>query len=180
MRCQSSLIDHTYSNEKTPLQGIIGCECEHPKREDTDLNSSNIEVTLTKNKQLKGIKSFRHKRHLKSGAARRAVVTANIPVVNVGAAPRQHPTKLWGHEEESTVKRKDKIADLEHAVKAKVSNKEVNVIMIDKEKKTVHMDHDNYDRHRHAVEIVEETPLHHWFNDSLEDNMEIQVNSYHH
>ncbi|GJS98010.1 hypothetical protein Tco_0819180 [Tanacetum coccineum] len=179
-------------------QGIIGCECEHPKRGDTDLNS-------------------RHKRHLKSGAARRAAVTANIPVVNVGAAPRQHPTKevelleemygslkgvlrcavtilvrlsngelsiktiiegpskiLWGHEEESTVKRKDKIADLEHAVKAKGSNKEVNGIMIDKEKKMVHMDHDNYDRHRHAVEIVEDTPLHHWFNDSLEDNMEIQ------
>ncbi|GJZ17121.1 retrotransposon protein, putative, ty1-copia subclass [Tanacetum coccineum] len=29
-----------YSNEKTPLQVIIGGECEHPKREDTDLNSS--------------------------------------------------------------------------------------------------------------------------------------------
>ncbi|GKC66041.1 hypothetical protein Tco_1098639 [Tanacetum coccineum] len=61
-----------------------------------------------------------------------------------------------------------------NSVKAKGSNKEVNGIMIDKEKKTVHMDHDNYDRHRHAVEIVEETPLHHWFKDSLEDNMEIQ------
>ncbi|GJV75378.1 hypothetical protein Tco_1506962 [Tanacetum coccineum] len=39
----------------------------------------------------------------------------------------------------------------------------------------VHMDHDTYDRHRHATEIVEETPLHHWFKDSLEDNMEIQT-----
>nr|GFB90875.1 putative glutamine amidotransferase GAT1_2.1 [Tanacetum cinerariifolium] len=51
---------------------------------------------------------------------------------------------------------------------------------VPQEKKTVHMDYDNYDGHRHAVEIVEETPLHHWFKDSLEDNMEIQVNSYHH
>ncbi|GJV25382.1 hypothetical protein Tco_1378077 [Tanacetum coccineum] len=31
-----------YSNEKTPLQVIIGGECEHPKREDTDLNSSHF------------------------------------------------------------------------------------------------------------------------------------------
>ncbi|GJR22061.1 putative glutamine amidotransferase [Tanacetum coccineum] len=51
---------------------------------------------------------------------------------------------------------------------------------VPEEKKTVHMDYDNYDGHRHAVEIVEETPLHHWFKDSLEDNMEIQLNSYHH
>ncbi|GKA89533.1 hypothetical protein Tco_0811345 [Tanacetum coccineum] len=35
-------IDHTYSNEKTPLQVIIGGECEHPKSEDTDLNSSHF------------------------------------------------------------------------------------------------------------------------------------------
>ncbi|GJX49935.1 putative glutamine amidotransferase [Tanacetum coccineum] len=32
----------------------------------------------------------------------------------------------------------------------------------------------------YKILIVEETPLHHWFKDSLEDNMEIQVNSYHH
>lgn len=48
------------------------------------------------------------------------------------------------------------------------------------EKKVIHMDYDNYDGHRHVVEIVEETPLHEWFQDSLEDNMEIRVNSYHH
>nr|GEW04731.1 putative glutamine amidotransferase GAT1_2.1 [Tanacetum cinerariifolium] len=45
---------------------------------------------------------------------------------------------------------------------------------VSQEKKTVRMDHDTYDRHRHAVEIVEESPLHHWFKDSLEDNREIQ------
>ncbi|KAI7757555.1 hypothetical protein M8C21_019752 [Ambrosia artemisiifolia] len=48
------------------------------------------------------------------------------------------------------------------------------------EKKVVHMDYDNYDGHRHPVKIVEETPLHQWFKDSLTDDMEIQVNSYHH
>ncbi|XP_071707122.1 putative glutamine amidotransferase GAT1_2.1 [Rutidosis leptorrhynchoides] len=49
------------------------------------------------------------------------------------------------------------------------------------EKKVVHMDYDNYDGHRHVVEIVKETPLHDWFKESLEDdNMEIMVNSYHH
>ncbi|KAK9071401.1 hypothetical protein SSX86_009970 [Deinandra increscens subsp. villosa] len=48
------------------------------------------------------------------------------------------------------------------------------------EKKVVHMDYDNYDGHRHVVKIVEETPLHQWFKDSLEDSMEIGVNSYHH
>ncbi|KAM0022301.1 putative gamma-glutamyl-gamma-aminobutyrate hydrolase [Helianthus debilis subsp. tardiflorus] len=48
------------------------------------------------------------------------------------------------------------------------------------EKKVVHMDYENYDGHRHAVKIVEETPLHQWFKDSLKDDMEIQVNSYHH
>ncbi|KAI3747783.1 hypothetical protein L6452_10435 [Arctium lappa] len=49
-----------------------------------------------------------------------------------------------------------------------------------KENKVIHMDYDNYDGHRHEVSIVEDTPLHRWFKDSLEDKMEIQVNSYHH
>ncbi|KAJ6867292.1 hypothetical protein NC652_038496 [Populus alba x Populus x berolinensis] len=44
-----------------------------------------------------------------------------------------------------------------------------------------HMDYDNYDGHRHVVKVVENTPLHDWFRDSLEeDKMEILVNSYHH
>nr|XP_043618399.1 putative glutamine amidotransferase GAT1_2.1 [Erigeron canadensis] len=48
-------------------------------------------------------------------------------------------------------------------------------------KKVVHIDYENYDGHRHVVEIVENTPLHHWFKDSLEEErMEINVNSYHH
>ncbi|XP_047255271.1 putative glutamine amidotransferase GAT1_2.1 isoform X2 [Capsicum annuum] len=50
--------------------------------------------------------------------------------------------------------------------------------------KVVHMNYDNYDGHRHVVKIVENTPLHKWFKDSLleeDDNkMEIWVNSYHH
>lgn len=48
--------------------------------------------------------------------------------------------------------------------------------------KVVHMDYENYDGHRHLVNVVENTPLHDWFKDSLEDNgkMEIMVNSYHH
>ncbi|KAJ4822390.1 hypothetical protein Tsubulata_008926 [Turnera subulata] len=44
-----------------------------------------------------------------------------------------------------------------------------------------HIDYDNYDGHRHVVEVVENTPLHHWFSDSPEEGkMEINVNSYHH
>nr|GEW18348.1 putative glutamine amidotransferase PB2B2.05 [Tanacetum cinerariifolium] len=42
------------------------------------------------------------------------------------------------------------------------------------EKKTVRMDHDTHDRHKHAAEVVEETPMDHWFKDSLEDNTKIQ------
>lgn len=49
------------------------------------------------------------------------------------------------------------------------------------ENRVVHMDYDNYDGHRHVVKVVDNTPLHHWFKDSLEDDkMEIWVNSYHH
>uniref|UniRef100_A0A5B7C2K2 Uncharacterized protein n=1 Tax=Davidia involucrata TaxID=16924 RepID=A0A5B7C2K2_DAVIN len=49
------------------------------------------------------------------------------------------------------------------------------------DERVVHIDYDNYDGHRHVVKVVENTPLHHWFKDSLEDvNMEIWVNSYHH
>ncbi|KAM3306205.1 putative glutamine amidotransferase GAT1-2.1 isoform X1 [Capsicum chacoense] len=49
------------------------------------------------------------------------------------------------------------------------------------DKRVVHIGYDNYDNHRHVVKIIENTPLHHWFKDSLEDNkMEISVNSYHH
>lgn len=44
-----------------------------------------------------------------------------------------------------------------------------------------HMNYDNYDGHRHVVKVVENTPLHQWFKDSLEEGkMEIWVNSYHH
>ncbi|KAJ4830441.1 hypothetical protein Tsubulata_029846 [Turnera subulata] len=52
---------------------------------------------------------------------------------------------------------------------------------IPEEQRVVHMDYDNYDGHRHVVKVVEDTPLHQWFKDSLEENkMEIMVNSYHH
>ncbi|XP_002516767.2 putative glutamine amidotransferase GAT1_2.1 [Ricinus communis] len=44
-----------------------------------------------------------------------------------------------------------------------------------------HIDYDNYDAHRHVVEVVENSPLQDWFKDSLDkDKMEIFVNSYHH
>ncbi|CAN6995841.1 unnamed protein product [Brassica oleracea var. botrytis] len=44
-----------------------------------------------------------------------------------------------------------------------------------------HIDYDDYDGYRHEVKIVENSPLHEWFKDSLdEENMEILVNSYHH
>ncbi|XP_004492963.1 putative glutamine amidotransferase GAT1_2.1 [Cicer arietinum] len=47
--------------------------------------------------------------------------------------------------------------------------------------KVVHMNYDDYDGHRHEVKVVENTPLYHWFKDSLEEGkMEILVNSYHH
>ncbi|KAH7533938.1 hypothetical protein FEM48_Zijuj04G0184700 [Ziziphus jujuba var. spinosa] len=47
--------------------------------------------------------------------------------------------------------------------------------------KVEHIDYDNYDGHRHVVKVVENTPLHHWFKDSLEEEkMDIWVNSYHH
>lgn len=52
---------------------------------------------------------------------------------------------------------------------------------ISEEQRVVHMDYDNYDGHRHVVRVVENTPLHQWFEDSLKENeMEIMVNSYHH
>jgi gamma-glutamyl-gamma-aminobutyrate hydrolase PuuD len=43
-----------------------------------------------------------------------------------------------------------------------------------------HMDYSNYDGHRHPVTVVKGTPLHEWFADSLQDDMQINVNSYHH
>ncbi|XP_020098084.1 uncharacterized protein LOC109716892 isoform X2 [Ananas comosus] len=49
------------------------------------------------------------------------------------------------------------------------------------EDKVAHIDYENYDGHRHAVRVVENTPLHSWFRESLEDGKtEILVNSYHH
>eukprot|EP01018_Ginkgo_biloba_P026150 Gb_40637 [translate_table: standard] len=44
-----------------------------------------------------------------------------------------------------------------------------------------HINYDDYDGHRHSVKVVKATPLHSWFEESLEDgNMDVQVNSYHH
>ncbi|KAJ6421381.1 hypothetical protein OIU84_028700 [Salix udensis] len=52
---------------------------------------------------------------------------------------------------------------------------------IQESQRVKHMDYDNYDGHRHVVKVVENTPLHDWFRDSLEeDEMQILVNSYHH
>ncbi|KAK4776235.1 hypothetical protein SAY87_024196 [Trapa incisa] len=49
------------------------------------------------------------------------------------------------------------------------------------ENRVVHMNYENYDGHRHLIKIVEDTPLHGWFRDSLdEENSEMMVNSYHH
>ncbi|KAL1192380.1 putative glutamine amidotransferase [Cardamine amara subsp. amara] len=49
------------------------------------------------------------------------------------------------------------------------------------ERRIKHIDYDNYDGYRHEVKIVENSPLHKWFKDSLNgENMEILVNSYHH
>ncbi|THU62223.1 hypothetical protein C4D60_Mb01t02850 [Musa balbisiana] len=46
---------------------------------------------------------------------------------------------------------------------------------------TVHIDYSDYDGHRHPVRVVENSPLHAWFRDSLEEaKMEIWMNSYHH
>lgn len=48
--------------------------------------------------------------------------------------------------------------------------------------KVEHLNYDNYDGHRHSVQVVKDTPLQAWFQESLKgDTMqEILVNSYHH
>ncbi|XP_027359354.1 putative glutamine amidotransferase GAT1_2.1 [Abrus precatorius] len=47
--------------------------------------------------------------------------------------------------------------------------------------RVMHINYDDYDGHRHAVTVVENTPLHRWFQGSLDEKkMEIWVNSYHH
>lgn len=47
--------------------------------------------------------------------------------------------------------------------------------------RVMHMNYDDYDGHRHEVAVVENTPLHHWFKESLvEGKNDIWVNSYHH
>ncbi|KAI3451786.1 hypothetical protein Pfo_008451 [Paulownia fortunei] len=54
-------------------------------------------------------------------------------------------------------------------------------IKVPESQRVLHMDYENYDGHRHPVRILENTPLHQWFRDSLEDGeMELWVNSYHH
>ncbi|XP_041011885.1 putative glutamine amidotransferase GAT1_2.1 [Juglans microcarpa x Juglans regia] len=47
--------------------------------------------------------------------------------------------------------------------------------------RVTHLNYEDYDGHRHPVKVVLNTPLHHWFQDSMEDEkMELMVNSYHH
>ena len=44
-----------------------------------------------------------------------------------------------------------------------------------------HINYDDYDGHRHLINVVESTPLHQWFEESLQDNnLQLNVNSYHH
>lgn len=47
--------------------------------------------------------------------------------------------------------------------------------------RVVHINYENYDGHRHQINVVRDTPLHKWFKDSVNDEtLEILVNSYHH
>ncbi|KAF3795021.1 putative glutamine amidotransferase PB2B2-05 [Nymphaea thermarum] len=46
--------------------------------------------------------------------------------------------------------------------------------------KVSHIDYENYDGHRHTVNVLEKTPLEAWFRDSLGEDMKLRVNSYHH
>lgn len=58
---------------------------------------------------------------------------------------------------------------------------ETEMARVGKQPEVRHIDYDNYDGHRHSVTVVENTPLHDWFKESLEnEKMEINVNSYHH
>jgi gamma-glutamyl-gamma-aminobutyrate hydrolase PuuD len=44
-----------------------------------------------------------------------------------------------------------------------------------------HINYDDYDGHRHPINVVESTPLHEWFKESLKgSDLELNVNSYHH
>ena len=59
--------------------------------------------------------------------------------------------------------------------------KELSNKGLEESEMVMHINYDDYDGHRHEVKVVENTPLHHWFKDSLEDDkMDILVNSYHH
>lgn len=55
---------------------------------------------------------------------------------------------------------------------------------VPEEQRVVHLNYENYDGHRHPVRVLEGTPLHQWFRESLAEEggerMEILVNSYHH
>ncbi|KAM4096780.1 hypothetical protein ACJW30_08G130500 [Castanea mollissima] len=56
--------------------------------------------------------------------------------------------------------------------------KELSKICTDGSERVSHLNYEDYDGHRHAVGVVEDTPLHHWFEDSLEDEkMDIMVNT---
>lgn len=58
--------------------------------------------------------------------------------------------------------------------------KELSRAAAEKER-VAHINYEDYDGHRHLVRVVEGTPLHRWFEASLdEEKMEIMVNSYHH
>ncbi|KNA21382.1 hypothetical protein SOVF_043590 [Spinacia oleracea] len=53
---------------------------------------------------------------------------------------------------------------------------------IPEDQRVGHVNYDNYDDHRHVVRVLECTPLHNWFKETLvtQENSEILVNSYHH
>lgn len=45
-----------------------------------------------------------------------------------------------------------------------------------------HINYENYDGHRHPINVIEGTPLHEWFRESLDGGcgLQLNVNSYHH
>lgn len=43
-----------------------------------------------------------------------------------------------------------------------------------------HMNYDDYDGHRHPINVVEGTPLQDWFSGSFKESLQLNVNSYHH
>ncbi|KAK6146847.1 hypothetical protein DH2020_020716 [Rehmannia glutinosa] len=156
---------HKLLDSFEPIHGVLLCEGEDidPSLYDSELSNLSQEELEEIKKLHSSDTSIDHEKDLIELKLVKLCLERNIPYLGICRGSQILNVACGG----------TLYQDIEKEFSKKSENNNYKVVN--------HMDYENYDGHRHVVSVVENTPLHEWFRDSLEVGRGvIFVNSYHH